>query len=359
MSVKAELIKKAYEAKNRIEKAVNEIGASENEVESIWNNYVPSSKPDLILGAVDGSRNYKEFLGYTVYAIASSSSLFYGGKIVNGWESYIVDVDILKPQEFSESRLTMLMGIIEAKEAIRAIRDGKTDYILLDGSFIGNVIRPAVFSFELSTAEKEKLHKMFEELKKYFSTDKISSKSFHEKIYKDFEKRKFPAACGYLEYLEYLYSQSELILNFRDKIISISKTSTSRLYEFESILPDIAVLNKLNLEPGYSKPLTVKMDREIKRGFPEIFEDIFRKLELKVSYVKFREFGNVYKVETALEPERIMDILEPYIVSGYPYPLKKAHDDVKISKDDMETVISILSTKGKTGREGVDEQTIR
>ncbi len=351
MGVKSELIKKAVERKDIIRRILELEGGHEEEVGNVWVDYTPKKLKDFRVGAVDGSRNHKDFLGFTVYAISSVSKLFANGKLENR-ESFTVDVDVLKPHEFSDSRLSMLMGILEAKEALKLLKDG-ADAVLIDGSFIGNVIRPAVFSFELSKEERESVTKIFEELRRSFPADGIGSKNFYGEVLK-ISREKFAALCGYLEYLEYLHSLS-LLAEFTERIISISKTSTSRLYGFKSVLPDIAIFNASDLPVGFSKPVEITMDRELKRGFPEVFEDTFRKLRFKTSYVRFGKNGNVYKVESGMDTERVMDMLSAYIVSGYPYPLRVAHEDAKIDSRDMKRLISIISPGLRTGREGLGE----
>ena len=355
MSLKAEIIKRAYEVKDTVKAAIDEAFMNREKVKSVWNNYKPKPKKDLTVGAVDGSKNYREFLGYIVYAIGSTSSLFINGKLDSKWESFTVDVDIMKPHEFSEARLRILMGLIEGKEVLKILRENHVDCILLDGSITGNIIRPAVFNFELKSDEKRELWEIFNDLKGNFSLASIGAKEFYGEIAKTFNPKKFAAACGYLEYLEYLYTLAKLISEYGNKVVSISKTSISKLYGFNSLLPDIAVFNSQELNVGFSNPVSVKMDKEMKGGFPQIFEDVFRSFEIKTCFAKFSPNENVYKVETNIDIKHVMDVLAPYIVSGYPYPLRKVHEDVKIDKSDMENVISILGIRERTGREGLGE----
>ncbi len=352
MSIKRFLIETAYRKRGSLKISNEEIKRFQETAKEIWNSFDPQPEIPDSVSAVDGSRNRKEFAGYILYAIGAGSVIFRDGK-ETGKESYLVDVDILKPEEYSDARLQILMGILEAKEALRSAED--VSYLFIDGSIIGSVIRPAVFSREIEKEIKEKVEELFGELSQNFSLTEINSKRFYRRIEKFATGRDFPVASGYLEYLEYLHSIYLLLQKFSEKIVAISKSSDSRNYALDTVLPDIAVLNYVNLPVGYSKPVDLEIHREKKFKFPQLFEEKLRKFTFKSYFVKLPRGKSVYKVESQIEPEDLFPILKHFAVKGYPYPLKAIHEKVKISKRDMDDIISTLKIRGITGREALGE----
>jgi len=325
-----------------------------DKVLEVWIEKEPSPEPaGLSVSAVDGSRNRKEYVGYTVYAIAAASVLSkpHTDKLET---HYLVDVDVLKPEEYSESRLRILMGILEAKEAVSSLKD--CEVLLIDGSLIGNLIRPAVFNYEISEEGKSYAESIYREMVSSFSTNTINSKEFYSELQKRFTGREYAVVAGYLEYLEYLHSYKILLETGKEKIIAVSKRSESRIYGFDQIVSDIAVLNavSLHLPEGFSRPNSTKLTREIKFSYPEEFEEFFRELELETFFFKLPG-GGVYKCETVKPPEEVWNILSGFSINGYPYLLTEAHKRVKIGREEMERVLKTLKATGVTGREGLGE----
>ncbi|WP_163327558.1 DNA double-strand break repair nuclease NurA [Desulfurobacterium thermolithotrophum] len=352
MGIKKFLIKTAYQKRECLKISRQEIKRFQEAVKEIWIHFNPEPEIPDCISAVDGSRNRKEFAGYILYAVGAGSVFFRKGKLSNE-ENYLVDVDILKPEEYSDARLRILMGILEIKEALKTAE--KVSYVFIDGSIIGSIIRPTVFSYEIEVEIKKEVEKLFKELVKNFSLSKIDSKNFYSKIENFATGKAFPVAAGYLEYLEYLYSLYLLLENFSKKIVAISKRSDSRNYDLDTILPDITVLNYLNLSVGFSKPVSLEIQKEKKFSFPKPFEKELRKFSFKSYFVKLPKGAGVYKIETQVEPETLFPILKYFSIRGYPYPLKAIHEKVKITNKDMEDIISILKIKGITGREGLGE----
>ena len=352
MSIKRLLIETAYRKRGSLKVSNQEIKRFQVAAKEIWNSFDPQPEIPDFVSAVDGSRNRKEFAGYILYAIGAGSVIFRDGK-ETGEENYLADVDILKPEEYSDARLRILMGILEVKETLRSAEG--VSYLFIDGSIIGSVIRPAVFSYEIETEIKEKVEKLFNELSQNFSLTEINSKKFYNRIEKFATGKDFPVAAGYLEYLEYLYSIYLLLQDFSGKIVAISKRSDSRNYALDTVLPDIAVLNYVNLPVGYSEPVNLEILREKKFKFPQLFEEKLRKFTFKSYFVKLPRGKSVYKIESQIEPEDLFPILKHFAVKGYPYPLKAIHEKVKISKSDMDDIISTLKIRGITGREALGE----
>ncbi len=353
MSIKGHLLKAAADKKNTIYTNIEKLSPKTLEkVEELWNSF-KGKETNASIGAVDGSLNKKEYLGFVVFAVAASSVFFNSDGKEENRESYNVDIDILKPLEYSESRVRLFMGILEMKELIKLNREKNPDILLVDGSIIGDIIRPVSFTFQIEEKEKDYVEKeLFPKLKENFSLTSINAKDFYNEIIKNTAANRFPVIAGYLEYLEYLLSIEKLLGEAGKKVVAISKRSSSKIYNFDSIMPDIFIFQLANTEPGYSTPVKVTISPEKKYKFPEIFEKSFRERNMNVFFAKFR--SDIYKIETTMKPEDVISALEKTIINSYPFPLKLAHDSVKIDNHTMDKIVSILSIHFRTGREGVD-----
>ena len=71
---------------------------------------------------------------------------------------------------------------------------------------------------------------------------------------------------------------------------------------------------------------------------------------------KRQDYKNVLKVELPYEAsmaeiEEIATKLKKFSINGYPYLLKKAHNDVVISDKNIKELINIAKVREKSGRE--------
>ncbi|MEO2069031.1 MAG: DNA double-strand break repair nuclease NurA [Desulfurobacteriaceae bacterium] len=352
MGIKRFLIETALKKRETLNLKSSEVKRFQELAEQIWIPFDPEPNVVPVVYAVDGSMNKKEFAGQLVYAIGAGSVLFENGKEANK-EGYEVDIDILKPEEYSDARLRMLMGILEVKEALKVV--DKSSIIFIDGSIVGSVIRPTVFSYEINEEIEKRVEDLFNELIEDFSLGEITSKKFYKRIEEFAKGKEFPVAAGYLEYLEYLYSLYLLLEKGSEKIVAISKRSDSRNYQLDSILPDITVLNYADLPVGYSEPKEIKIHKEKKFKFPIEFEEKLRKYSFNSFFVRLPKGNGVYKVETMISVNVLFPILKYFAIRGYPYPLKVVHHRVKITKKDMDDIIYTLKVRGITGREALGE----
>ncbi|TCK06678.1 DNA double-strand break repair nuclease NurA [Phorcysia thermohydrogeniphila] len=356
MAIKRYLIETALRKKDRLKLIEGNYATLEERVWEVWISELPEEfRPDSTV-AVDGSRNRKSFAGYVLYAVGAGSVLYRDGQRVKGGERFLVDIDLLKPEEYSDARIRILMGILEFKTAL--LNCDSVSYILLDGSIVGAMVRPSVFNQEVPPELKAKVEELFKDfLVPNFSLSSefpIDSARYYGELKKFASGREFAVVAGYLEYLEYLYSLYLLLKKGVDKIISVSKHSDSRNYSFDPLLPDVAVLNSLDLPPGYTKPIRVSVTKEKKFKFPEKFEEKLRGFEFYSFFFRLPK-GSVLKVETALKPQDALSILRYYAVRGYPYPLRDVHELVKIKSSDVEFTVELLKHRGVTGRESLGE----
>jgi NurA-like 5'-3' nuclease len=143
------------------------------------------------------------------------------------------------------------------------------------------------------------------------------------------------------------------ILQYRKKIISISKTSSDNSL-FHWNIPDIAFLDKNTQKQGIS---LIKNDFKVyeKAAFP-YFNDFFKSLTFTIFYVRLQDNKNVLKVELPYrasnqEVFRIIEKINVLSVQGYPYLLNKAHNDVVITDMNIRELLKIAKIYETTNRE--------
>lgn len=323
-----------------------------------WLDYSFSDIADnIVIAAGDGSLNQKKYLSFNLFAVAAES-LIYNGEIKTLESS---NVDIIPKHKHLKDRLRNYMSIFELKTAIKTFKSYDIDYYLLDGSLLGSLIRPYALDKSLTDSVKRLLinkyfKKLEQEMEEFdFNNDviDISSKKFFKEIEKELDLEDQYDPMIYLENIEHLILISYL-LSFKNKIIAISKTSSSREY-FDDVNTDIAIFSIFSKKEGYTKPKYVDISKTSKRDFT-VKDDFFREITFTIFYARLEDNANILKFELpyVVGEEEIVEILskiKKYSVDGYPYLLKKAHNDVVITNKDMDRLEKILGILERTGRE--------
>lgn len=406
------LYTEAIKKKGTISDKIKEYDNHKLDVSKFWNDeLIPKNDENLIIAAGDGSKYGKNFLSFYFYAI-SAESLIYNQKIskdnisknsisrdnvskdrLSKVESS--DINTMPHSEFAKDRIRNYMGLFEVKNAIKAIKTYNVDYYLYDGSLLGDLIRPSPLekeipqnmrydildlvedkiNNEINTIENHSVKVYSNELfykelndkikfiqnnnknnkdnKKEYNKNNNSSKNDKNNKNKDFNLENIE---NYLENIEKLLSLVKL-LNYKDKIIAVSKTSTATDY-FESNIPDMAIFSKYQNDSitGYSFPKYSYVEKnQLKREFP-VENDFFKKLVFTIFYVRLEENKNILKIELPYKADNnkikdIISVLCKDCTDGYPYLLKKAHHDVVIEKSDIEQLSKIIGIYEKSGRE--------
>lgn len=311
---------------------------------------INSSKEDFSIGAGDGSFNKKNFLSFTFYAVDCESLIFNGD--LKKIERF--NIDSTPNHSFLDDLLRTYMGTFEIKCALESIREYNVDYYLYDGSLFGDLIRPFPKGADIPYEKKEEIIKICEKelieninnFNKELSTSKLINKYY--KIYKDkFEYKIF------LSNIEKLYSLAEL-LKHRKNIIAISKSSNNNEI-FSTNISDIAIFDKYTNNPGLSQIIYKNISNEVKHQFPTK-DDFFKSLEFTIFYLRLERGKNVLKVELPYKASKdeiikIVEKINKYSIEGYPYLLKKAHNDVKITNRNIGELINIVNIQERSGRE--------
>jgi hypothetical protein len=328
----------------------------ESQLEHKWfNRTTGESLDDFSIAAGDGSFNKKKFLT-TNFCAVGAESIIYDGEIKKIDDSDIFDIPHVS---FLDELLSNYMAIYELKCALRALKDYHVDYYMIDGSILGDLQNAFPRGAKLPSKIKENLDDSL--IEEFRSRLKVRPYGLlFPSIRDDFKLVELPKKDDtnilnetnlHLASIEKIILLRE-ILEFRKRLISISKTSSDNdLFHWN--IPDIAFLDKFTKKQG----MTIIKYRTVyeKAAFP-YFNDFFKKLTFTVFYVRFQDNKNVLKVElpyraTKDEVFEIIRKINVLSVQGYPYLLNKAHNDVVITDRNMKELMKIAKIYETTNRE--------
>ncbi|BDC18303.1 DNA double-strand break repair nuclease NurA [Acidianus sp. HS-5] len=311
------MIEKAYEEfTNNYSKILEKIrfySSSINDsvkehLKKIWINYEPEPVKSSFI-AIDGGEFVKELRVGTVF-LANAEAVYGEGVNVSPLDNEI-KMGVFRPGNLAKERVSEIMSVLELSLALR--NGNKAEYVLMDGSL------------------KKKLGngKDIEE----------EEKDLDEIINCDNEERSFRRLI--------LKSQiliCRLIQNYDGKVLWVSKNSRGRDLFGES-LSDIAVIESLTENPGFTLPFVHTIDRKNLVNNKEVKS--LEGTEITSFYVRLEKGQRVLKVDLTgrIEEEEIKKIinnLHSVSIKGYPYPLLKVHYDVKVNKEDRQRILSIL-----------------
>lgn len=313
---------------------------------------ITSSDDEFSIGAGDGSFNKKKFLGFNFYAVAAESLIF-DGQLKTIEQS---DIDRFPYLPYLDEFLSNYMSIFELKCCLSSLEEYNVDYYLIDGSIYGDLQNPFPKGVETSAKAKKDLISAtlndFEEMVKNPSDKSVYSPKLFNKYFKSYQEHKYPYTL-YLTTIERLVVLKEILKNSR-KMIAISKSSSNNDI-FHSNMPDIAIFDKYTQKEGISKVIRKKVSKDINTTFP-VFDEFFKDLKFTIFYLRLADYKNVLKVELPYEAsmaeiEEIASKLKKFSTNGYPYLLKKAHNDVVISDKNIKELINIAKVREKSGRE--------
>ena len=129
----------------------------------------------------------------------------------------------------------------------------------------------------------------------------------------------------------------------RNNVVFISKTSNTRK-QFEdlgAIAGDIFYYNHASRTPGFSK-----IFEDSKFGKDKIITSIFARLADSLPLIKVELFGTGYTNE---DFKQVLNKIYKNSISGYPYSLKLAHNNCKISGKDLVKLASIHGLSNEIG----------
>ena len=331
------LYTEAIRKKGLINEPLEEYKETKIDIESKWHEeeIIPSDS-NPVLAAGDGSYNKKKYLSFNFYAVAAQSLIYNP----NDTESRLktiesAELDIIPHQSFLEERLRNMMSIFEIKTAIKTFNES------ISPEYKANIISQVKEKLE-SEIQSDELN--------------LSSFNFKEEFKDLFEDENIDeyALITFLESLENLIALKYLLEN-KKKIVAISKTSSSNKL-FHANIPDLAILDGMTRKQGFSEPYHMKVTTKTKHDFP-IEDEFFRELWFTVFFARLDDNKNIIKIELPYytkdldEIREILKVLKSNSTEGYPFLLKKAHKDVVISNQDMNSLSKIIGFLDKSGRE--------
>ena len=345
----AELLRVTVAKRDDIVRRIEGASTRPESVSKVWIHYEPSPAGKPVVGAVDGSMNYKEYKGFAVYAVAAEAAIFTSEAVDL---IRLCDVDILEPYFRPRDRIRLYMSIYELKAAARAVK--RCDRLLLDGSLLSNIIRPVVWYPR--NIPQELVVQLAAEAASCLEGELVSRR------YRSLLDDDPGDAATLLEYVEYLALLRRLLDDGGETIVAVAKSSKSTTYFKDYVKPDIAIFEKYARGPGFSKPRieTISENSKARKWKYPIYEGYFKALRITTFYARLVDGGPVLKFEVPgvlgeKDVRRLLDEICYFCVSGYPYPLRKVHVDVDIKNVYMENVIRVLSLYGeKTGRESLE-----
>ncbi len=354
------------------------------EVLNKWIEFNPTPKYVNAL-AEDGSYNKKHYLGFYLY-VACGYAVYYEEKGIFK-EQILGDVNltVLKRTDLIDEYIRMLMFLLEMKAALKLSYKTKPSLIIFDGTLTGRFITffPKTdwfineeFEGKIADIASEFIGDIKENLFKEditaFSTEIIKKvKKRLNQQFKDKGDRRdiLEATLSKLAYFEYLLLLHKLFYDLKWNPIVIGVAKTSHQTEiFNRSLPDLRILHKFVKKPGYTKPTYINME-EKKWEFSEIFEKKeknvvieLKDVQIKYIYGKYNLGRTISLIEIYenpenknIKPEDILNYLNYYSVYGYPFLLKKADKEVKISNKDLDIIEKLLDLKNELhGREGLE-----
>ena len=129
----------------------------------------------------------------------------------------------------------------------------------------------------------------------------------------------------------------------RNNVIFISKTSNTRK-QFEdlgAIAGDIFYYNHATTTPGFSK-----IFEDSKFGNDKIITSVFARLADSLPLIKVELFGSGHTDSDVIQ---VLNKIYKNSIGGYPYSLKLAHNNCKISGNDLTKLASIHGLSNEIG----------
>ena len=129
----------------------------------------------------------------------------------------------------------------------------------------------------------------------------------------------------------------------RNNVVFISKTSNTRK-QFEdlgAIAGDIFYYNHATTTPGFSK-----IFEDSKFGNDKIITSVFARLADSLPLIKVELFGSGHTDNDVIQ---VLNKIYKNSIGGYPYSLKLAHNNCKISGNDLTKLASIHGLSNEIG----------
>ncbi|ARM75003.1 DNA double-strand break repair nuclease NurA [Acidianus manzaensis] len=295
-----------------------------DKIEEVWINYEPSPIQKSFI-AIDGGEFVKETRFSTIYVSNAEAILAKGIEEYSSIDSE-VKVGVFSPGNLGKERVSELMNILELSLALR--NGCKSDIILMDGSIIKKLGK----GNGISGNEIQNI-------------DDILNSDDEEESYKNLVLNK-------------QIILSKLVQKYGDKTLWISKNSRGKDIFMQQV-SDIAILESLTENPGYTKPRIHQIKSDTLAENNEI--EVLKGLEISSFLMRLEKGQKVLKVDIVGRIDEsfiknIMDYLFAVSVNGYPYPLLKVHFEVKANREDRLRILALFNLIRRQGNTWIPNQ---
>lgn len=139
------------------------------------------------------------------------------------------------------------------------------------------------------------------------------------------------------------------IMTKENNVVFVAKTSNTdvQFSDLGSMAGDIFYYNHATNTPGFSR---IFVDRKF--GKDKSISSIYARLSDSTPLIKIEMLGDTH---TEDEVKSVLDRLYKNSVGGYPYALKLAHNNCKISGNDMAKLVSLYGISNEIGSREVLE----
>ena len=354
------ILSKKEEISKLIERIKREIDYKKQVIDNSWIscNFEGNGQGCTFAGG-DGSFNRIDYINLCLYLVGSVS---YTNKVGEELENSISfwEPGIVIPYRYVEYRLKLYMINMELKTALWNLENRDIDCYLFDGSLYSLIIQSHGYGGRINGEMRED-YREIEEHYKYYKKD------IKDEIYQDLSGNKLTPVTEtvrsaedeklriILEQVEYIVLLREIIKNYWDKFLGVSKTSKMSIYfkryngngvSIFKTIPDIGIFSSVE-GTGYSKPVNLADKNEVDYN---IYYNInyLKRFDIDIDnlyyqFVRLDSRGGVLNITSLkkLDEDFFID-LRDISVGGYPYILKRSHEEVKISDRDMEICAKLL-----------------
>ncbi|MBW9223787.1 DNA double-strand break repair nuclease NurA [Methanothermococcus sp. SCGC AD-155-E23] len=365
------ILSKKEEISKLIERINREIDYKKQILNDCWiSSNFQGNGADYTFGGGDGSFNRIDYINLCLYLVGSVS---YTNKVGERLEDSISfwEPGIVLPYRYVEYRLKLYMINMELKTALWNLENRDIDYYLFDGSLYSLIIQTHTYGGRINGEIKEDYGEILDYYRNY-------KKEIKDEIYQDLADNRLTPVTStvrnaedeklriILEQVEYIVLLREIVEKYRDKFIGVSKTSKMSIYfkryndngnSLFKTLPDIGIFSSAE-GTGYSKPINLADRKEVDYNIYYSIHYLKRFHlhipELYYQFVRLDSKGGVLNITSFKKlEEKFFANLKDISVGGYPYILRRSHEDVKISDKDMEICARLLKLYDSRDRDMV------
>ena len=327
-------------------------------VQDYWHPFDAPRYHEFTVAGADGSYNHREYVDRILF-VSMGLGMFFDnrGNVVEDFEPFIQAPEVSSISTgYREEYFSLIMTTLELKSLLRIAKKYSPELILIDGSLRNLITRHAPSSAWFGKPADDSPGDFVQSMRDF---DPVDRGLVARRIAGD-----DPASFSMALYIEYLTILKELFTLENVFIAGISKTTTSYAVKIISELnvPDIVLFSHMTQGKGYSAGefYILEKDEEYKWSLPEGF-DILKRIPIYHMYARLEENHRVYRVEVIgpskdEDMERLITMLQNISAQGYPLPLRIAHQEVRITGEDMDIIEQILIERGfslQRSREGL------